>query len=183
MMVATPVNRASPTALSLEEFIAHPPDGMEWVDGNSITKTGMTIKHSVVQGRLTRHWGDFILETNQGGEVCPEAPCRTLKQARRPDVAYITPELLAQFGDITVLPQSFPLIAEVASPDDKAEDLFAKAQEYLASGCEEVWLLFPESCLVMVNAQEGWQIFQMGEVASTQVMLPGFQISVEVLFK
>ena len=182
--MVTPTVESKPlSAPSLEEFVAHPLDEMEWVDGNLVEKTGMTIKHSVVQGRLTRSWGDYILSTGQGGEVCPEAPCRTLKQARRPDVAYITPELLAQFGEATVLPQSFPLIAEVASPDDKAEELFAKAEEYLASGCQEVWLLFPESRLVMVNAQHRWQVFHPGEGVSTDGAIAGFSIAVDELFR
>jgi Uma2 family endonuclease len=83
----------------------------------------------------------------QGGKVCTEAPCRSGKQSRRPDVAYITPELLEELGAFTILPQSFPLIAEIASPDDSGEELFAKAKEYLESGCQEVWLVFPESRL------------------------------------
>ncbi|WP_202924862.1 Uma2 family endonuclease [Myxacorys almedinensis] len=62
-----------------------------------------------------------------------ETVCRTLKQGRRPDVAYMSPELVAQFGQEAGLPQSFPLIAEIASPDDSVEGLFAKAIEYLAS--------------------------------------------------
>ncbi len=37
-----------------------------------------------------------------------EAPCRTNKQGRKPDVAYLTPELVEQFGEAAVFPQSFP---------------------------------------------------------------------------
>ncbi len=70
--------------------------------------------------------------------------CRTGKQVCRPDIAYITAELIEQVGEFTVLPQSFPLIAEVASPDDSAEGLFAKAVESVQFGCQE-WLLFPGS--------------------------------------
>ncbi|WP_228055201.1 Uma2 family endonuclease [Gloeocapsopsis crepidinum] len=57
----------------------------------------MTVRHGVVQGRLSRLWGNHAFD-GQGGEPCTEVPCRTTKQVRRPDVAYITPELLAQFG-------------------------------------------------------------------------------------
>jgi hypothetical protein len=41
-------------------------------------------------------------------------------------VAYLTPELMQQFGEPAVLPQSFPLIAEIVSPTDLAEDIIAK---------------------------------------------------------
>ena len=180
-MVASTVGSEVSPVFSLEEFIANPPDRMEWVDGELVEKAGMTIKHSVVQGRLTRFWGEHIISSGQGGEVCPEAPCRTLKQGRRPDVAYITTELLDQFGQSALLPQSFPLIAEVASPDDSAEELFAKAKEYLQSGCQEVWLLFPESQLVMINSQQRWLVFNLGEMVSTQTVLLGFSVAVDEL--
>lgn len=52
--------------LSLAEFIANPPERMEWVDGKLVEKAGMTIRHSVVQGRVTRYWGDYVLSNGQG---------------------------------------------------------------------------------------------------------------------
>ncbi|WP_313929935.1 Uma2 family endonuclease [Microcoleus sp. FACHB-SPT15] len=102
-------------------------------------------------------------------------------RSRRPDVSYLTPELVAQFGDFTVLPQSLLLIAEVASPEDSAEELFAKAREYLQSGCQEVWLLFPESQLVLINTQQRWLVFNPDDVVSTQTILQGFSVAVKAL--
>jgi Uma2 family endonuclease len=52
------------------------------------------------------------------------------------------PTNLPLSGNFTAFSQSFPLIAEVASPEDSSEELFTKAQEYLESGCLEVWLLW-----------------------------------------
>lgn len=166
---------------SLEDFIAHPPDSTEWVDGELVEKTGMTFKHSVVQARLITYWRNYMTSSGQGGEVLTEALCRTDNQVRRPDVAYITSELIEQAGEFTVLSQSFPLIAEVASPDDRAEMLFAKAIEYIQSGCLEVWLLFPEGQLVLVRTQQQWLLFTMGESIQTQTGLEGFSIPVDEL--
>jgi Uma2 family endonuclease len=81
----------------------------------------MTFKHGVAQTNLASYWRNYVVSSGQGGVVCTEVLCRTAKQARRPDVAYITPQLLEQLGNFTVLPQSFPLIAEVASPEDSSE--------------------------------------------------------------
>jgi Uma2 family endonuclease len=61
---------------------------------------------------------------------------------------------VAQFGEAAVLPQSFPLSAEIISPTDLAEDVIAKAQEYLLSGGDEVWLVFPESKWIIVVTQK-----------------------------
>jgi Uma2 family endonuclease len=179
------VSSATSVASNKTEFIPTEatdlPEGMEYVDGKLIEKTGRTFKHSVTQANLTCYWGNQIISSGQEGKVCTEAPCRTGKQSRRPDVAYITPELLEELGEFTILPQSFPLIAEVASPDDSAEELFAKAREYLTSNCQEVWLLFPENHIVMVITQEKWIVFTAGEVVSTQIILEGFNVTVDEL--
>ncbi|MEG4230739.1 Uma2 family endonuclease [Microcoleus sp. Pol11C3] len=167
--------------ISLEEFLVRPADRMEWVDGNLVEKTGMTFKHSLAQSKLARYWGNYKDSSGQGGEVLTEILCRTSKQGRRPDVAYITPELLPQSGNFTAFSQSFPLIAEVASPEDSGEDLFAKGQEYVESGCLEVWLLFPEARLIFVNAGQRWRLFNADEVVNTQSVLAGFSVAVSEL--
>jgi Uma2 family endonuclease len=192
-MVATPIRAAQdeaisleilgePSAFTLEDFLQNPPEGKEWVDGTLVEKTGMTVRHSIVQGQIVTSWNNQAKSIQQGGKALPEAPCRTQKQARRPDVAYLPSELLTQFAEEKILPQSPPLIAEIASPDDSAEGLFAKAIEYLESGCEEVWLVFPEARLIMVKLKEKpWQLFVPGQAISTQTILQGFSIAVEEL--
>jgi len=82
---------------------------------------------------------------------------------------------------VAVLPQSFLLVAEVVSPTDDAEMIFAKVQEYLASGCEEVGLLFPENryIFVITHSQRLW--FAAGDMIQTQVVLPGCSVAVDAL--
>jgi Uma2 family endonuclease len=167
--------------LTIEDFMANPCDRMEWVDGQLIETNGMTLKHSRIQSKLGRCWGNYKYSTGQGGEVYTEPPCRTNRQVRRPDVAYLTPELVAQFGDIPTLPQSFPLVAEIVSPTDIAEDIFLKAQEYLASSCQEVWLVFPDSHLVFVVNHNQILGFRAGEIVRTQQVLVDFSIAVDEL--
>lgn len=179
---------------TLEDYLANPPDGMEWVngqlvekhpmewvDGQLVGKPGVSARTRRIQAKLARYWGNYKDSSGQGGEVYVEASCRTLKQGRMPDVSYITPELLAQVGEFTSLPQSFPLLAEVVSPTDLADELFVKAQEYLQSGCQEVWLLFPESRWVLVITQSQTFLYKPGEMASTQVVLQGFSVAVDEL--
>lgn len=175
-----PLTTTKPDSLSPEEL--NLPEQMEWVDGKLSEKTGMTFKHSVTQANLARHWGNYTLSSGQGGKVCTEAACRTGKQTRRPDVAYITPQLLDELGEFVILSQSFPLIAEIASPDDSAEELFTKAKEYLTSGCQEVWLLFPENQVSLIVTPEKWLVFTASQVISTQIILSGLSLKVDELF-
>ena len=176
----TALSRATQVS-SLEAYLLNPPDRMEWVNGQLSEKNGMTAKHGRSQSRLDYAWRDYMKSANQGGEVYTETPCRTLEQVRRPDVAYLTPDLADQFGDFTVLPESFPLIAEIISPTDSFEDVFTKVNEYLNSGCQEVWLIAPESQWIIVVTQKQRVVFRSGEVAKTQVVLPGFSVSVAEL--
>ena len=180
--------------LTLEEWMQNPPDGTEWVDGKVIVKhpvefvngevvgkPGMTAKTRRTQSKLDYYWRSYMISSGQRGEVYVEVTCQTLKKGRIPDVSYITPELLAQVGEFSVLSQSFPLLAEIVSPSDFADDVFAKAQEYLDSGCLEVWLLFPKSSWVLVITHGEVVLFKPGEVAKTQVVLPGFSVAVDEL--
>lgn len=178
MLTITPVLVET---ITLEDFMLNPTEGMEWVNGKVEEKNGMTLKHSKIQLRLGSSWRNYKDSSGQGGEVYVEVPCRTNQKVRRPDIAYLTPELLAQWGDVATLPQSFPLMAEIVSPTDLAEDVFLKAQEYLESGCQEVWLVFPESRLVLVMTQNQVLGFRSGEVVNTQGVLIGFSVAVDEL--
>ena len=180
-MVATQIISNSPKISSLEDWMQNPPNSTEWVNGELVEKTGMTLKHSLIQAKLATYWRNYQDSTGQGGEVYTDVPCRTNQQGRSPDVAYLTPELVAQYGDAKVLPQSFPLSAEIVSPTDLAEDVIAKAQEYLHSGGEEVWLIYPENRWIIVVTGDSRQIFISGEVVNTQKILLGFSISVDEL--
>ncbi|HEY9605192.1 MAG TPA: Uma2 family endonuclease [Allocoleopsis sp.] len=193
MAASTVVSNQLPVT-SLEEWMENPPVGTEWVDGRLVDKhsmdwvnedvierSGMTLKHSEIQGNLYFYWRSYKDSSGLGGKVYTEVPCRTHKQGRTPDVAYLTPELVTQYGEAKVLPQSFPLSAEIVSPTDLAEDVIAKAQEYLQSGGQEVWLVFPESRWIIVTTQNNRLIFASGEAVSTQIVLPGFSVAVDEL--
>jgi len=180
MVASTVVSNQSPV-ISLEEWMENHPVGTEWVDGELLDTNGMTLKHSEIQVNLSFSWKSYKDSSGQGGKVYTDVPCRTNKQGRSPDVAYLTPELVAQYGEAKVLPQSFPLSAEIVSPTDLAEDVIAKAQEYLHSGGEEVWLVFPETRWIIVTTQTKRLVFVSGEVVSTQTVLLGFNVAVDEL--
>jgi Uma2 family endonuclease len=109
----------------------NPLDDTEWVNGELVEKNCITLKHSQVQSKLARQWGNYKDSSGLGGEVYTDVPCLTNIQGRRPDVTYLTPDLVSQYGNQKVLPQSFPLSAEIVSPTDYAEEVIAKTAEYL----------------------------------------------------
>ncbi len=171
----------TPVQLSREAWLDNPPPRTEWVNGALQPKRNMTLKHSKIQRRLSTLWSLYAEAQGLGGEVYTEAPCRTKHQGRAPDVGYLTPDLLAQHEDAKVLPQSFPLCAEIVSPTDLAEEVITKAYEYLESGGEEVWLVYPDSGWIMVVTAETREIFSGEEIATTRKVMPGFQVRVDGL--
>jgi hypothetical protein len=62
---------------------------------------------------------------------------------------------------------------------DKEENL--KTREYLESGGEEVWLVFPESRWMMVMTEHQGLMFTSGQVVATQRVLKGFSVPVDEL--
>jgi len=175
------VMATDPQTMSLETFLDHPRDRAEWIDAQIIEKSEMTAKTGRIQARLAYYWRNYLISSGQGGEVYTETACRTVGRVRCPDVAYLPPELVQQFGDFKVLPQSFPLIAEVISPTDEAETVFTKVREYFASNAEEIWLIFPDSQYLMVITKHAQHLLNPDQTVTTQSALPGFSLSIAEL--
>lgn len=154
---------------------------IEWVNEELGEQKTLTLKQRRILGNLYYHWRSYKDISGQGGEVYNHVPCRTKIQGRSPDVAYITPQLAEHFGDLEVFPQSFPLIAEVASPADLGEELIAKSHEYLRSGSEEIWLIFPENRWIIIITENQKLIFGSGDIVYTQRLLNGFSVEVDEL--
>jgi Uma2 family endonuclease len=169
---------ADPGAMSLEAFLDNPPDRAEWIDNQIVTKSETTAKTGRIQAKLARYWGNYKDSSGQGGEVYTETACRTVGPVRCPDVAYLPADLVTQLGDFKVLPHSFPLIAEVISPTDAAEEVFTKVREYLDANGQEIWLIFPESRWLMIITVDSQRLLGVYETAATQTVLPGFSVSV-----
>lgn len=169
---------SEPKTIPLEAFLANPLERSEWVNGSLVEKPEMTAKTGRIQARLAYYWRSYLISSGQGGEVYTETACRTVERVRCPDVAYLTPDLVEQFGDFKVLPQSFSLIAEIISPTDEAEEVFTKVREYLESSAQEIWLIFPESQWLMVITAASQQLLGITETATTKLALPGFSVAV-----
>ncbi len=172
---------SDPTVMSLEAFLAHPLERTEWVDQHPIPQPEMTAKTGRIQARLAYYWRSHLISSGQGGEVYTETACRTVGRVRCPDVAYLPPDLVDQFGDFKVLPHSFALIAEIISPTDQAEEVFTKVREYLESQAQEVWLIFSDSQWLMTITSTSQRLLGVKDTATTQLVLPGFSVGVAEL--
>lgn len=166
----------------VEEEIEEEFDNTQFVHQEFVDPKVITLKQRRIQGNLYFHWRNFNDSRQQRGHVYTDVPCVADAQEWYPSVAYITPQLLKHYGEPDVFPQSFPLIAEIVSLTDLAEEVIAKAQMYLHCGSEEVWLIFPENHWIIVMTSSQQLVFTSGEIIYTQRVLQGFTAAVDELF-
>ena len=107
---------------------------------------------------------------------------------RAPDLAFITfdrwPEdrpMLYRGNPVDVMPN---LVVEVASPTDDAEDLLAKAHEYLRGGAELVWVVYPRvrQLYAYSSVNVAPRIFTEADTLDAGTVLPGFSVPMAGLF-
>jgi Uma2 family endonuclease len=76
--------------------------------------------------------------------------------------------------------QGAPLLAvEVVSPSNTADQIAGKVKVYLANGCREVWVLYPNLLMAWIY-REGSGIPVAGNLTSD--LLPGVSIDLKALF-
>lgn len=107
---------------------------------------------------------------------------------RRPDGAFITfarwPQdrpMPTRGNPADVVPN---LVVEVASPTDDAEDLLAKAHEYLRAGVELVWVVYPRLRQLYAYTAVGTapRLLTEADTLDGGAVLPGFSVPMAPLF-
>jgi Uma2 family endonuclease len=123
--------------------------------------------------------GFALCGDGNGYELWPNRP-----RVRKPDVAFIARGRLP--GD--VLPDGWATIApdfvvEVVSPNDDAEDLMAKAMEWLGVGVRLVWVVYLKSRTVLVLRPGGVAAWVgAGGQLSGEDVLPNFTCPIDEVF-
>ncbi len=153
----------------------------EWNDG-IVEKTSAM---NQLQSKFFYLLLGLFLKTNaskNGGMLITETDMATSPiQLRRPDIAFYTHEQLPKMwaGENQVA----PLVVEVISPTDKAEDINAKLEEYFRAGVRVVWHIFPHSQKVDVYTSPDHVTICRGKtVCSGAPALDNFEMSAGELF-
>lgn len=75
------------------------------------------------------------------------------------------------------------IAVEVVSPSDHANDVYAKAREYVGSGVRIVWVLWPKRRAVSVHTRDE-KTAELGpeDILDSGDVLPGFSVRVGELF-
>jgi Uma2 family endonuclease len=102
--------------------------------------------------------------------------------ARIPGVAFVNQSKLAllPYEDIAI-PFAPDLAIEIISNSEIAARAEKKVQEYLASGVQEIWQVYPTDRFVRIRTAEGSRDLSEEQLLETYV-LPGFQVKVQAFF-
>ena len=139
-------NLATPEALIARwhEVLVDPtlrnlPYKIELNSWGKVEMSPATNRHSRLQGELAAE-----LKRQLGGSVLTECSILTRIGIRVPDVAWMSPEFLASYGEITPFQCAPEICAEVISPSNTQAEVDEKKAAYLAAGAREVWLVSEE---------------------------------------
>jgi Uma2 family endonuclease len=148
----------------------------ELVEGELIPLSSGTPLHAKVRGRteaILRAW----LGNHRVGEVFAEIDCRlSTHSTRRPDLSIFLGNQANAF-DLNTIPVPFPpdIAVEVLSPSESAVDVNRKVLDYLAAGCQEVWLLDSANQEIFVQTAQDIRLLR-GNSDLTSPLLPGLAV-------
>ncbi|HEX7052708.1 MAG TPA: Uma2 family endonuclease [Burkholderiales bacterium] len=90
-----------------------------------------------LQGALAAQLGRQLI----GGAVLMRCSIATAIGIRCPDVAWVSPEFLAAYGEITPYGRAPEICVEVVPASDTQAELQERIRAYLDAGAHEVWLV------------------------------------------
>ncbi len=102
---------------------------------------------------------------------------------RGPDVSFVFHPRVEGRG--SGFPTGAPDIAvEVVSPSDTAAEVARKVAEYLASGSQRVWVVYPSGRQVVIHCADGSVLsYDEGDVITDEELLPGFSLPLSEIFE
>jgi Uma2 family endonuclease len=173
--------------LSAEAYARMPdPRGQtsELVRGKVIQMSPASTIHSILSAFLVRKIGDFVEErqlgvvsTEQGGYLLSENP----DTVRAPDVGFIAASRIS--ADMGTYFRGAPdLVVEIISPNESADDVEAKLQEYLGAGAQMVWNVYMKLRTVRVVTPGSSIALTVNDTLDGGVVLPGFTLPVADIF-
>jgi Uma2 family endonuclease len=172
--------------MTADRFLRRDMRGYEFVDGR-VQETGMGAEASWIQARLQRRVGGFVEAGGLGepfeAEVMFQCFPHKPQQIRKPDVSFVRtgrlPGGAIPKGAISVAPD---LVAEVVSPNERADDLAGKVDDFVRAGVPLIWVIYPDSRTVTVHTGRTATTLTDADDLTGDPVLPGFRLAVADLF-
>ncbi len=139
-------------------------------------------EHGDIAGRVHGHLFYFVTQSHLGTVTAAETGFQighNPDTVRAPDVAFIRAERVPNVRTRGFFQGAPDLAVEVISPTDCAGELLAKVQDWLAAGCQVVWVVDPTSRTVSVYRGSGeTSLLSVTDEVTAEELLPGFRLPV-----
>ncbi len=135
---------------------------------------------SLLENHNNQNRTGWVFPADTGYRCFPGDP----NMVRKPDVSFVRlgrlPGEQLPDGWITIAPD---LVVEVVSPNDLADDVQKKVQEYLEARVSLVWVVYPESRTLIVHRVDGSVgKLQEADELSGEDVVPGFSCQLADVF-
>jgi Uma2 family endonuclease len=152
-MAALPSSSVTP-AITLEDFARLPRQGArhEIDAGELLTLPPPKSRHALIALTVLESLQQYLKQRDTH-RALPEAGfilSRDPLTIRQPDVSVISRERIRATSADSYFEGAPELAVEIVSPSDSAEDLDSKIRQYLESGAEQVWIIYPKTRTVHV---------------------------------
>jgi Uma2 family endonuclease len=176
------------TLITAEQFAAMPEAEAaryELYEGELIEVPFANVKHNRIRDEVLVAFKNFLRQSHLGMAVSETEIELRENVVWRPDVLFLTTQQYSRVdedhGPIKEIPR---LVVEVASENQGVEELFRRAEEYLAAGVHTVWLVLkdpPEFHVRQAGARP--QVLGLQDTLDAPEILPGFSIPISEIFR
>jgi Uma2 family endonuclease len=94
-------------------------------------------RHGILQNKVAREVENY----RKSGVIVIECSVLTSEGVRVADVAWLSDEFYAEFGEKTPFPKAPEICVEVKSPENSKDEMEEKIRFYLEKGALEVWIV------------------------------------------
>jgi Uma2 family endonuclease len=177
---------------SISEELVRLPDRYEVVNGEIVELSPMSDYAGQVANRLNREVMRYLIANDigeSGVELLYRIPLPEDRgRNRKPDLSFVSYERWPRSKPFPftgnardVVPD---LAVEVVSPGDSADDLIAKAREYLRGGVRLVWVIYPlaQEIHAYLPGAKNVRVYLASDELDAGDILPGFHTPVGALF-
>ena len=150
-------------------------------EGTLLMEPSPALNHNLIRQRIATRLTEFV-SVHSLGIVVEEMDFHLeTDTVRNPDVAFITTDHLRSVDPYASPVEGAPALAvEVISPTNLAQDTAKKVRQYLAAGCQEVWLVYPALRLVEVHNATGARRISEPESIQNSKIFSGFSFSLSL---
>lgn len=143
-------------------------------------------EHGVIAGEMYGHLFNFVKQSRLGVVTAAETGFvigHDPDTVRAPDVGFIRAERVPRVRTRGFFQGPPDLAVEVLSPTDRAGELLAKVQDWLAAGCRAVWVVDPTSQTISVyRGSRETTLLTVADELTDDAILPGFRLPVADVF-